>query len=59
MRTVPPDRAAFALDIFLSTDDPAMVPTWTKNPDGSIRLDLCLTCSMSMTTQDELDERVN
>jgi hypothetical protein len=35
-----PYEAAALLDV----DDPALVPTWTQLADGTVRLDICLTC---------------
>ena len=28
--------------------DPELIPTSTKNQDGTVSMDICLTCSMSM-----------
>jgi hypothetical protein len=39
-----PEAAA----IFLETNDPDMVPTWMQNPDGTVRIDVCLECHMNM-----------
>ena len=44
VRTMQPEGAAMLLD----TDDPELVPTWTQNPDGTVRLDICTTCYLSM-----------
>ena len=41
---ITPDRAAFLLDI----PDPEMMPTWTQEPDGKVRIDICLECHISM-----------
>jgi hypothetical protein len=35
-----PYEAAALLDV----DDPALVPTWTQLPDGTVQLDICLGC---------------
>lgn len=35
-----PYEAAALLDV----NDPALVPTWTQLADGTVRLDICLTC---------------
>jgi hypothetical protein len=44
VRTMPAEGAAVLLD----ADDPDLVPTWTQNPDGTVRLDVCMTCYLSM-----------
>lgn len=49
---LPPEIAA----IFLDTDDRDLMPTLTQEPDGNVRLDICLICHLSMgavaTTED-------
>ena len=37
-----------AAAIFFDVDDPDLVPTWTQNADGTVRLDICPTCCLSM-----------
>jgi hypothetical protein len=32
----------------LLTLDPDLTPTWTTNPDGTVSMDICLTCVLSM-----------
>jgi hypothetical protein len=32
----------------LLTIDPDLAPTWTTNPDGTLSLDACTTCVLSM-----------
>ena len=43
-RAVPAQLAGLLLD----TDDPDLVPTWTQLPDGSVQIDFCATCRLSM-----------
>lgn len=43
-RTIRPELASLMLD----TDDPDFVPTWTQLPDGSVQIDFCVTCRLSM-----------
>lgn len=40
----------------LLTLDPALTPTWTTNPDGTISMDICLTCVLSMGVTPGKDE---
>jgi len=42
--TITPEVAA----LFLNENDIDLVPTWTQNPDGTVRLDICLDCHLSM-----------
>lgn len=39
-----PEGAAMLLEL----SDTDLIPTWTQNPDGKVRLDICLDCSISM-----------
>ena len=41
---IPPGAAALFLDI----EDPGLIPTWDQNPDGTVRLDICQECTLSM-----------
>ena len=41
---ISPDKAALLLD----TSDPDMTPTWTQESDGTVRIDICLECHISM-----------
>jgi hypothetical protein len=41
---ISPDKAALLLDI----SDPDMTPTWTQEADGTVRIDICLECHISM-----------
>jgi hypothetical protein len=34
----------------LTAGRPDLTPTWTTNADGTISIDLCLTCGLSMDT---------
>lgn len=43
-RTMSAEGAALLLDV----DDPDLIPTWTQNADGTVRLDICMTCYLSM-----------
>jgi hypothetical protein len=36
--------------LFLSITDIDLLPTWTQNLDGTVRLDICLDCHLSMGT---------
>lgn len=40
----PPEAASLLLDM----DDPGLIPTWEQNPDGTVRLDICQGCTLSM-----------
>jgi hypothetical protein len=42
-RNCMPARAAELLKL-----DPDLAPNWTTNPDGTISMDICLTCVLSM-----------
>ena len=42
--TLPPEKAAILLEV----GDAELLPTWTQNLDGTVRLDVCLDCYMSM-----------
>lgn len=42
--TITPDNAPLLLDI----SDPHMMPTWTQEPDGRVRIDICIQCHISM-----------
>ncbi len=39
---------AAAAEIFRSVRAPRLVPTWTPNADGTISMDICITCVLSM-----------
>ena len=41
---ISPDKAALLLDI----SDPDMTPTWTQEAYGTVRIDICLECHISM-----------
>ena len=41
---ISPDKAILLLDV----PDPEMWPTWTQEADGTVRLDICLECHISM-----------
>jgi hypothetical protein len=43
-RTMLPQLASLLLD----TDDPDLAPTWTQLPDGTIQIEFCATCRLSM-----------
>jgi hypothetical protein len=45
VRTMAAEGAALLLDV----DDPELVPTWTQNSDGTVRLDICTVCCVSMS----------
>jgi len=44
VRTIPAAAAA----LLLETDDPDLVPTWTHTSEGQVRLDICITCYLTM-----------
>jgi len=44
-KSMMPAQAAALLS---STDDPDLIPTWTVNDDGTVTMDICLTCTVSM-----------
>ncbi len=46
-----PARAAELLKL-----DPDLTPNWTTNPDGTISMDICLTCVLSMNIDPGKDE---
>jgi len=46
-RTTMPQAAAFMLTS-LFADDPDELPEWSDNADGTITMDVCATCVMSM-----------
>jgi len=37
-----------AIRMLLSANDPAVIPSMNQNPDGTITLDICLTCTANM-----------
>jgi hypothetical protein len=37
-----------AADLLRVGHDPDLVPTWTTNADGTISMDICVTCVLSM-----------
>ena len=39
-----PEGAAMLLEV----RDKDLVPTWTQNPDGTVNLDICKTCHLSL-----------
>jgi len=41
---ITPDKAALLMGI----PDPEMMPNWTQEPDGRVRIDICLECHISM-----------
>jgi len=41
---IAPDKVALLLNI----PDPEMSPTWTQEPGGRVRIDICLECHISM-----------
>ena len=43
-----PEAASLLLDI----EDPGLMPTWVQNPDGTVRLDICQGCTVSMGSPD-------
>jgi len=45
--------------IFFKTSDKNLVPTWTQNPNGTVRLDICLDCHLSMGGKIRSEERIN
>ena len=47
--TITPEVA----DVFLNLRDKDLVPTWTQNYDGTVSLDICLDCHLSMGDQIE------
>jgi len=49
VRTMPPESAA----LLVVTDDPELVPTWTQNLDGTVRLDICAIFYLSMGDTNE------
>ncbi len=44
VEVIKPEVAA----IFLNTSDKDLIPTWTQKPDGTVILDVCLDCHLSM-----------
>lgn len=47
-QTVSADRAALFLAAVQAIHDYEMQQSWTKHPDGSITVDLCLQCYISI-----------
>jgi hypothetical protein len=41
---IAPDKVALLLDI----PDFEILPTWTQETDGNVRIDICLECHISM-----------
>ena len=41
---ISPDKATLMLDV----SGPDIMPTWTQEPDGTVRIDICLECHISM-----------
>lgn len=39
---------AHAATLLPATDDPDLIPTWTVNDDGTVTMDICLMCTVSM-----------
>lgn len=37
-----------AAEIFRSQEDSELRPSWTENPDGTVTMDICATCTLSM-----------
>ncbi|MFQ5880989.1 MAG: hypothetical protein ACE5I9_00765 [Candidatus Methylomirabilales bacterium] len=48
---IPPEAAA----VLVASEDLVLTPTMTQDPDGSIRLDLCLDCAMGIDTSQGTD----
>ena len=44
--TMPAEAAA----LLSAPGDPDLIPTWTVNDDGSVTMDICLECTISMGT---------
>jgi len=42
--TMPPEAAA----LLAATDDPDIRATWTVNSGGTVSMDICATCTLSM-----------
>lgn len=45
----------------LDTDDPRLVPTWTQEPDGRVRFEICAGCTrgsmgLNLRTVDMCDD---
>ena len=45
--------------IFFSTKGKDLMPTWTQNPNGTVRLDICLDCHLSMGEKIKSEEKSN
>jgi hypothetical protein len=43
---------AYAAAMLLENDNPALVPSFTQNADGTVNLDICQTCYLSMEPSD-------
>lgn len=50
--------APTALAMLQSSDDRDLVPTMTVNPDGTVNMDICLTCTLSMGNLAKSDTEV-
>jgi hypothetical protein len=48
--TLRPEGAA----MLLSAGDPDLIPTWKENPDGTVTLDVCNICTLSMDNVSEI-----
>jgi len=48
-----------ATELLASPDDPNLIPTWTQNPDGTVNMDICLTCSVAMSSTFSSEDKVN
>jgi len=47
---------AHAADLLRVGDDPDGIPTWTTNADGTISMDICITCALSMNVNARKEE---
>ena len=48
LRMMPAEAAVLLLDV----EDTDLVPTWTQNADGTVRLEICATCCLSTGNAD-------
>jgi len=39
---------AHAATLLSTSNDPDLTPTWTVNDDGTVTMDICLSCTVSM-----------
>ena len=47
---------AYAAELLRVRDDPDLIPTWTTNTDGTISMDICITCALSMNISPRIEE---